>query len=239
MGSSPSKAEKLKLEKSRKHLQARIDRWHQQAQPFVGSSAAALPLSSLASGGPRHQSRRNTRGRSVSPSNSDDELPVEQMLLRFPSQYWGDLRSRRLRSLCQMELRLRRGQANDSLHKLTELIGTKSWMYRACIRPLSGSQQKKTRSWSQLHRVERRVQLEAAIYRSSRDAMMLLDMTESDRAMYKKLKSDDLKSSTAIAEPNTSGQRHKNLSWIWRINVHEGQEMSEGLIECTSAVHLH
>ena len=154
LGSSLSKAEKLELEKSRKHLQARIYRWHQQAQPFVGSSAAALPLSSLASGGPRHQSRRNTRGRSVSPSNNDDELPAEQMLLRFPSQYWGDLRSRRLRSLCQMELRLRRGQANDSLHKLTELIGTKSWMYRACIRPSSGSQQKKTRSWSQLHCVK-------------------------------------------------------------------------------------
>ncbi|KAH9911109.1 uncharacterized protein B0H18DRAFT_863472, partial [Fomitopsis serialis] len=36
---------------------------------------------------------------------------------------------------------------------------------------------------------------------------------------YQQLTPDDLKTVTAIAEPNKAGQRHKSPSWIWNVNV--------------------
>lgn len=155
---------------------------------------------------------------------------AERQLLRFPSQFLHEDRTRRLHGLCDMELSLRRGQANDSLHKLTELISTKSWMFRVSIRP-SRTQSKKTRAWGPMHRLEQRIQVAAATYRASRAAMLLLDMTPTDRSTYKKLEAEDLKASTAIADPNSAGERHRNLSWIWRLDVHTGEEPSQDLIE--------
>jgi hypothetical protein len=121
-----------------------------------------------------------------------------------------------LQKLALTELSLREGQANDALQAIRLAIAEKSFYFRKHLR-LSRSKTEKTRSWDAIHTVGRRIQHQRHIYRQARHAMLNLGLSEAQLlSTYPELRDEDLHTSTAIQEPNSRGQRSKQLSWIWK-----------------------
>jgi hypothetical protein len=121
-----------------------------------------------------------------------------------------------LQSLIQKEVALREGQANDSLQAIRLAIGEKSFRFRKQLR-LAGSKKKKTRSWDGIHVVGKRLQHHRLVYRQARDALSRLGVPpETLQSEFRELTDDDLRTSTAVMEPNARGQRKAELSWIWQ-----------------------
>lgn len=121
-----------------------------------------------------------------------------------------------IQSLIQKEIALRVGQANDSLEAIRLAIGEKSFRFRKQLR-LAASKKKKTRSWDGIHIVGKRLQHYRLIYRQARHALSRLGLPQENLANeFRQLTDDDLRTSTAVMEPNARGQRKKELSWIWQ-----------------------
>ena len=148
-----------------------------------------------------------------------------------------------LKRLAEQELTLRRGQANDALHQLRLLLGHKSFQFRTSIRH-GKSNTKRTRAFTTMNKLDRAVSIHASIYRRCRAAMVVLGLSEEEQLKYQRLSKEDLNVTTAIAEPNKPGQRHKSTSWIWNIDVggdldrNDTLSISEQYTPCVSAICL-
>ncbi|KAH9912946.1 uncharacterized protein B0H18DRAFT_889089, partial [Fomitopsis serialis] len=215
MGAAVTGPQELKLAKRRKPLESQIRRFHRRAASIH---------------------RRHEWGmaeQEVVDDDSADEWEEDAAVannpwhifphtkLGLPSNFSRNaLAANGLQRLAAHELTLRRGQANDALQQLRILIGKKSFEFRTTIRHgrIDGNK-KRTRSFTKLGNLDRAVQLQAAIYRRARAAMQVLGLSEEEQAKYQQLTADDLKTVTAVAEPNKRGQRHKSSSWIWNVNV--------------------
>jgi hypothetical protein len=121
-----------------------------------------------------------------------------------------------LQSLVNKEIALREGQANDSLEAIRLAIGEKSFRFRKQLR-LAASKKKKTRSWDGIHLLGKRLQHHRLVYREARHALIRLGVSQTKlQREYRELTDDDLRTSTAVMEPNARGQRKAELSWIWQ-----------------------
>ncbi|KAG1876011.1 hypothetical protein C8R48DRAFT_669235 [Suillus tomentosus] len=112
--------------------------------------------------------------------------------------------------LVAQEITLREGQANDLLHLL-----------RA----------QSTRAWAQVHSVERVIRLNSHIYTKCRQQLVKLEafgLLEKYRQLDKK----DLKTSAAVADPNSRGQRNSTLPWFWSFEVQADSTSSDWMTEC-------
>ncbi|KAG2103721.1 uncharacterized protein F5147DRAFT_654633 [Suillus discolor] len=96
------------------------------------------------------------------------------------------------------------GQANDALHNIRVHLADKAVIFRKTVR-VAKSQAMATRAWAQVHSV--------------------------DRARYQILAKEHLKVSTAVADPNTRGQRNDVLPWFWSLDVQRDSDSSEWLNE--------
>ncbi|KAG1723661.1 uncharacterized protein EDB91DRAFT_1063313 [Suillus paluster] len=123
--------------------------------------------------------------------------------------------------LITLEMSLREGQANDSLHNLRIHLCNKAILFRTTVRQAK-SQALKTRAWSQVTSVQQAVSLHASIYMKMRKQMMQLEPGEDQLQKYKPLLWEQLKISAAISDPNAQGQRNKSLTWFWSVKVDLG-----------------
>lgn len=159
-----------------------------------------------------------------------NEQQVEALALCLPSCFPQNEMPRALRQLADHERDLRRGQANDSLHKICILISRKSFIFRDKVRN-ARTQAWKTRAWADVRQIDKALQYQVAVYHATRAALLNLGMSDSDQRKYLIITPQDLKTTTAIAEPNARGQQHTSLSWVWRANVHKGAADDEILEE--------
>ncbi|KAG1726916.1 hypothetical protein EDB19DRAFT_1833264 [Suillus lakei] len=131
----------------------------------------------------------------------------------------GEVRCRELglTNLMKEEIALREGQANDALHAIRVHLGDKALIFCNTVR-LAKSQASSTRAWTRVRSVETAVNLNASIYSKCQSQLAKLP----DHDLLKKylpLKKEDLKASSAVADPNARGQRDTTLSWFWSLDV--------------------
>ena len=156
-------------------------------------------------------------------------------MLRLPSQLKESAsQDPRFAEARAEELRLRRGQANDTLHQIRILLSEKSFTLRKHVHP-ARAQRYKTRAWSEFHSIEANVHHHAKIYQKAWVAMIKLGASTEDQQKYKVLREEHLKVSTAIVEPNACGQRNTPMSWIWTVDVGRNLEGSQAMTERTSS----
>ncbi|KAH9928247.1 hypothetical protein B0H21DRAFT_712169 [Amylocystis lapponica] len=129
------------------------------------------------------------------------------------------------------ELKLCEGQANDTLHQIRICLGQKSFLFRTSIRS-ARSQHNKTRAWGDVNAVDRTLQHHARVYSKAQKAMVSLGASEALLNHYKVLRQEDLKVSTAVADPNMRGQRATTMAWFWTMDIRGDAEGQAWMEEC-------
>lgn len=137
--------------------------------------------------------------------------------------------------LGQMELKLRQGQANDTLHQIRIAVGQKSFLFRENVRKAK-SQQTKTRAWAQVTTVDNNLRQYARIYVQARKAMVSLGAAPELLARFQELRHADLKVSTAISEPNARGQSKEKMAWFFTMDQRKDIAGSKWMEECKSNI---
>lgn len=136
-----------------------------------------------------------------------------------------------LHGLQEQELRLRAGQANDTLHEIRLALANKAVLFRTDVRHAS-SHATSSRAWGKVNAVEAAVSRYAAVYRRCRKAMVALGADETILNRYQLLKDKDLKVTAAASAPNARGRRNEILAWFWSIDVPRDTETSNWMSEC-------
>lgn len=140
---------------------------------------------------------------------------VENMALFLPSTFGiKHCLESNLHKAVQKEIKLREGQANDSLQQLRLSIGQKSFLFRSQLRNAK-SKTRKTKAWDDISSVGNTVSHHRRVYHSARDALIALGAGKEIIKRYQVITSKDVRSSTAIVDPNARGQRNKGLAWFW------------------------
>ena len=163
-------------------------------------------------------------------------LSAEQQTIRLPSAFGRDACLMRLRPHAQVELDLRRGQANDALHTIRLHVAEKSFIYGVGVRKGANTtnlgHRGRQKAFSEAHVLEAKIRHQARIYETARQCMEKLGMSTQDREKYPKLMKSDTNASTAVVDFNARGQRNEGLSWIWR-TAHTIAHDSAMMSECT------
>ncbi|KAH9919146.1 hypothetical protein B0H21DRAFT_702221, partial [Amylocystis lapponica] len=136
-----------------------------------------------------------------------------------------------IQQLAAQELKLREGQANDTLHQIRICLGQKSFLFRTSIHS-ARSQHNKTRAWRDVNAVDCTLQHHARVYSKARKAMVSLGASEALLNHYKVLRQEDLKVSTAVADPNMRGQRATTMAWFWTMDIRRDAEGQAWMEEC-------
>jgi hypothetical protein len=135
-----------------------------------------------------------------------------------------------LTHLMKEETTLREGQANDALHAIRVHLGDKAVIFRNTVRSAK-SQASSTRAWTQVRSVETTVNFNASIYSKCRSQLAKLPGHDLLKK-YLPLKKEDLKASSAVADPNARGQRDSTLAWFWSLDVQGDTLGNDWMTEC-------
>lgn len=138
-------------------------------------------------------------------SNESQSIAVEDLPIPLP----------RAGYLANVELGIRRIQAEQQLNRLRELIADRSFQFSHVIRkaPRKGV---RTRARTTTNDLAKDVSLHARMYSRCRSRLQALGCDEETLRTFKILTKDDLKASTAIINANLPGSTSLRLSWIWQ-----------------------
>ena len=141
-----------------------------------------------------------------------DIIPIERKTIILPSN--GNVTT----NVSDIEIKFRITQAQTQLNQLRDLIADISFQFSHVIR---GQIRKniRTRSQKRVKSLHNQLTLHARIYTRARNHLVALNCGQSILRQFRELKREDLKSSTAILDPNRPGSTSLKLSWIW----HSGQ----------------
>ena len=158
---------------------------------------------------------------------SDDSIvargvPLPSQVTTLPKVY---------QDASETEIALRIGEANDALQGIRTEIGYKSYLYRAQIRPYKGKN-RRTRGWENIKRSDRELKFHQNVYTHALSALKNLNASADILAQYKEITKEDLKTVTAVSEPNARGQSKEKLAWFWSLDVAGDSDGSEHLDEC-------
>ena len=134
--------------------------------------------------------------------------PIERKVLVIPSN--GNLET----NVSHLEIKFRTRQAQTELNYIRDLIADISFQFSHVIR----SQHRKnvrTRSQKRIKSIHNQLTLHARIYSRCRNHLVALKCGQTILRQYRVLTKEDLKSSTAILDPNQPGSTSLRLSWIW------------------------
>jgi hypothetical protein len=136
--------------------------------------------------------------------------PIERKIIVLPSN--GNVEANP--SASDLEIKFRKMQAHSQLNRIRDLIADISFQFSHVIR---GQIRKniRTRSQKRVKSLHDELTLQARIYTRCRNHLVALDCGQSILGQYRELRKEDLKSSTAILEPNQPGSTSLKLSWIW------------------------
>lgn len=220
MRARPSYEDQIGIENKRRRLQTKIDNFVAQAVNFLGDVGPPPPSPTMP---PWLDAQDDTDSstpvsRRVITLGEQEALPAEQITLPLPSAYGVRLCQGRLAPAARIELRLREGQANDTLHELRVAIAHKSFIYRTQLRKNAPTTSFVTRlrSHDDAFTVQSTIGYTARIYSRCRSAMEALDAPKRLLDRYQCLSPTDIVASTAVMDPNARGQRNAGLSWIWQ-----------------------
>ena len=159
--------------------------------------------------------------------NGDTEL-LERRIISIPSRW-----SMAVHPFRPIELKLRIKQAAASISALRDLIAEKSFQYSHVIRvaPRKGV---RTRARSAIAQLNYRMGYHCRVYTRCRTAMEKLGADNVILSTYRLLHRHDIRSSTALLNPNEPGSTRHQLSWIWQSGSLSAAPNSEGLRECES-----
>lgn len=136
--------------------------------------------------------------------------PIERKVIVLPSNRNIQTNA----SASDLEIKLRVRQANFQLNQLRDLIADISFQFSHVIR---GQIRKniRTRSQKRVKSLHNQLTLHARIYTRCRNHLVGLNCGQLLLGQYRVLTREDLKSSTAILDPNRPGSTSLKLSWIW------------------------
>jgi hypothetical protein len=132
-----------------------------------------------------------------------------------------------------VELILRMLQADKTLQALRDTIADKSFQYSHVIR-VAPRKAVNTRARGAISKLNSLIIYYSRVYEQCRAAMVRLGADNSILDKYKSLRKDDLKSSTALLNPNEPGSTRVQLSWIWQTFSEGHQSQPEIVRECES-----
>lgn len=230
MGDKPTRLEKFDIAARRDRLRTRIESFQLDAINFIGVEAFesdSAPVDAASFFDLLDDIPGGTDA-AIAPSNTE----AEETILALPSQLSENLiQTPDLQQLRAQELELRRGQAHDILERIRLAIGQKSFQYTDVMRQ-TDRKAVVTRSRSAVATLSQAISLQRRFYFVCRAALVRLHIPPTElEAIFLELKDDDLKTSTAILDPNMRGQSRQQLAWIWRVGG-VGAAGDDPLTEC-------
>jgi hypothetical protein len=130
-----------------------------------------------------------------------------------------------------VELDLRKQQAQKIISALRDLIAEKSFQYSHVIR-VSPRKGVKTRARSVIAQLNDRIGYHCRLYTQCRSAMVRLGADDITLSKFRILERQDIRSSSALLNPNEPGSTRQHLSWIWQSGATVDGRGSLGLREC-------
>ncbi|EFI28001.1 hypothetical protein CC1G_14493 [Coprinopsis cinerea okayama7 len=121
-----------------------------------------------------------------------------------------------LSAVRRKERSMRVAQANSKLESIRDTIGRLSYLYRSLVRGAK-TKKSKTRSYGIVKGSRDELRLHVNHYEQARWALGRLGTSSDTLLKYRPIRPEDLKISTAIADPNARGQSSTHLSWIWGV----------------------
>ncbi|KAG1839869.1 hypothetical protein C8R48DRAFT_621358, partial [Suillus tomentosus] len=211
-------------------LQRDIDRWRQAGLAFLGDSIGDAP-------GDGEECNMDLdlimleEGSDAGIENQPSSYHPEMTVIPLPSNLGLDTCTAiGVDDLVKQELILRQGQANDALQNIRVHLADKAVIFRKTVR-VAKSQATSTRAWAQVHSVDRAVSIQASIYSQCRKQLCKLGANDTLLRRYQALVKEQLKVSTAVADPNSRGQRDNTLPWFWSLDVAGDSESNDWLNE--------
>lgn len=153
-------------------------------------------------------------------------VPPERRRLSIPSTWLSPDNPFRA-----MELTLRIVQASKSLQALRDIIADKSFQYSHVIRvaPRKGV---RTRARATIAKLNYLIVYHCRVYGRCRAALARLGAEQKILDQYRILLKQDVRSSSALLNPNEPGSTRLQLSWIWQIGAAGNDANPEVLREC-------
>jgi len=151
----------------------------------------------------------DSRARRKDNPNDLEVLPPERRTIMLPSTHFSEVHPLR-----KLELTLRIKQATRYLAAIREAVAEKSFQYSHVMRK-SPSKGVRTRSRAVIAKLNERIALRCRVYGRARSALVQLGADEDTLKTLQVLSKDDVKASSAIVNPNSTGSSSVTLSWIW------------------------
>lgn len=150
------------------------------------------------------------------PVDDPEDIPAERVLLMLPSALPDPVRRLiSIASLCQRELDLRRGHANDALQEIRTAISHKSFQFTQSYR-IASAKSMKTRSRAAVDNYSKMIAHSRRVYTLCRERMVILGLPDEEQlTSYQVITNADVSTSTAIQNPNERGISRQQLSWIF------------------------
>ena len=153
-------------------------------------------------------------------------VPPEKKPISMPST-WVSVDSPMSRTV---ELHLRLQQAASTLTSLRDFIAEKSFQYSDVIRVAPGKGVC-THARSTIATINYRIAYHCRVYNRCHSAMLKLGAGNEDLDNFHVLHPQDIRSSSALLNPNEPGSSGIKLFWIWQ-TADKAATTSEGLHEC-------
>jgi hypothetical protein len=250
MSKQATVSEKTTIKDRQRKLESRLSTFHEKAVEFLGDlqdeDVDVLPQFTGFDAADEDDSGIDDDSDHESAdtdedSNSDqgeDDHP-EDTAVCLPSSFKSaDIQRLGLIDIAEQEMKLRQGQANDSLMGLRMALGHKAVLYRTKVRTATTSVGK-TRAWGDIKLITSRVNKQVRAYRRARKAMERLGADDSILERYQELKREHLKLSSDITDENRYGQRGDVLPWFWRLDGQNTDQDNAWMTECKSLIHVH
>lgn len=113
-----------------------------------------------------------------------------------------------------VELTLRKHQAQSHIRQLRELIADKSFQYSHIIR-LAPKKSIKTKGRATVKDLNAQISFHCHVYTYCRSRLLILGADQPTLQQFPELKKEDIRASTAMLAPNLPGSTTLRLSWIW------------------------
>ncbi|KDQ52095.1 hypothetical protein JAAARDRAFT_139298, partial [Jaapia argillacea MUCL 33604] len=211
MGCRPTAEQLNQVEERRRRLDARIDTFEASAQRYLIQDADYDTVFGD-DDDPLWEDDFYYATVQAQADNSNGSIDAKKQYISLPSMLGSQQCSKKgYKKIQAEELELRIGQANDNLQQIRIALGHKSFLYRTEVRN-NKSQNKKTRSWSQVGHVKGTVQKNSWLYKHCCQAMQRLGASAELLFRYRNMERDDLKITTSVVDdPAAHGTRQKSL----------------------------
>ncbi|KAF9471357.1 hypothetical protein BDN70DRAFT_820109, partial [Pholiota conissans] len=148
------------------------------------------------------------------PSNCSDVMPLHRSMKQFIVH----------------ELKYRLEHVSLLLGMLREAIAERSIQYSR-VKRKAPNKGVATRSITKANKKMKHIIALSRLYRLNRLKLVELGADSTALATFKELTPADVKTTTAVMNPNQPGSRQLELSWIWRMDSREGDNTPEGVLE--------